>query len=134
MARQAGQEVVQLGELDLELALAGSGATREDVQDELGAINNLQIQRLFEVAELGGREVVVEDNQSRARGASRRMYFTDFAPPHQRGGIGLGGALQHGTHDLGSGAGGELVKFLEQLLCAGDLTWHYRAPARCPAH
>ena len=58
-----GQEVVELGQLDLEPALAGARPPGEDVEDELGAVEGLAAHRVLEVALLGGRELVVEEHQ-----------------------------------------------------------------------
>jgi hypothetical protein len=40
---EAGQGVLELRELDLELAVAALGVLREDVEDELRAIDDLQV-------------------------------------------------------------------------------------------
>src|SRR6202012_3757438 len=40
-ATQAGQQVLQLGQLDLGLALLGGGVLGEDVQDQRGPVDDL---------------------------------------------------------------------------------------------
>src|SRR5687767_3246571 len=55
-------QVLELGELDLELAFARLRATREDVEDQLRAIDDLAIEDAFEVAQLRGAQLVVEDH------------------------------------------------------------------------
>ena len=61
--REPRQPVAQLGELDLELAVPGRGVLREDVEDQLGAVDHAQIEPLREVARLRRRQVLVEDDQ-----------------------------------------------------------------------
>src|SRR5262245_58382094 len=60
-ADQPRQQVFQLRELDLQLALARPRATGEDVEDQLSAIDDLAADRLLDLAQLRGRQLVVED-------------------------------------------------------------------------
>lgn len=62
-ARQPGQSVLQLRELDLELAVGALGALRENVEDELRAVDDLQARAVGEVPGLRRRQVVVEDEK-----------------------------------------------------------------------
>ena len=61
---QPRHQVLQLRELHLELAFARARAPREDVENELRAIDDLPVERLLEVAELRGRQLVVEDHDA----------------------------------------------------------------------
>ena len=73
-AGQPGQQVLQLRELDLPLALARPRAPGKNIEDELSAIDHLAIDPLFDVTELGGGQLVVENHHvhsdARAFGAS----------------------------------------------------------------
>ena len=70
---QPRHEVLELRELDLELAFPRARAAREDVEDQLRAIDDLAVERLLEVAQLRRRQLVVEDDDVDARfGATRR--------------------------------------------------------------
>ena len=60
---QSRQAVAQEGELDLSLALGAARVLGEDVQDHRGAVDGRPTQDVLEVALLGGREVVVEDDR-----------------------------------------------------------------------
>ena len=68
-AAEPRQQVVQLRELHLRLALAGARVQREDVQDQRGPVDHLDPQPLLERAELPGRELL--DRRSRRPRGSR---------------------------------------------------------------
>ena len=59
---QPRQSVAQLGQLDLGLALLRARVLGEDVEDHGGAVDGGAAEELLEVAALGRRELVVEDN------------------------------------------------------------------------
>src|SRR6266498_4854273 len=65
-AGQPRQQVLQLRQLDLNASLGGLRALGEDVQDQLRAVENLQVGGLVDGAHLGGREFAVEDDHVRA--------------------------------------------------------------------
>ena len=54
LPRQARQEVLELRQLDLHLALERARALREDVEDEGAAVDDLALAALLEVALLSG--------------------------------------------------------------------------------
>ena len=53
---------LELGEFDLCLGLGGAGAAGEDLEDDLGAVHNADVDGLGEVVGLDGAEFVVEDD------------------------------------------------------------------------
>jgi hypothetical protein len=53
-ADEPRHEVLELRELDLQLAFAGARAPREDIENELRAVDHPPIERRFEVAQLRG--------------------------------------------------------------------------------
>src|SRR5262249_57945131 len=57
------QVVLELRKLDLELSLGADGVLREDVEDQLRAIDDARLQRVLEVALLRGLELVVDDER-----------------------------------------------------------------------
>ena len=61
-ADQPRQQVFQLRELDLQLAFARPRAPREDVENELRAIDDLAADCLFDLPQLRRRQLVVEDD------------------------------------------------------------------------
>ena len=60
---QARQHVFQLRQLHLQLAFPGLRVFRENVEDELGAVNHPGVDQLFDVALLRGGEVVIEQQK-----------------------------------------------------------------------
>ncbi len=63
---------------------AGAGA--EDLQDETGAVDDLGIQRLLEIALLHGRQPVVDNDQPDPLLLHRLLHALDHALADQRGG------------------------------------------------
>ena len=49
-ADQARGQMLQLGQLDLQLALVALGALREDVEDQAGTVEHPHVQALFQIA------------------------------------------------------------------------------------
>ena len=74
--------VLELGELDLELALRGVRVGGEDVQDHRGAVHDRGVERLLEVALLARRELVVGDDDVRVGRLDRALQFLDLAAAH----------------------------------------------------
>src|ERR1700745_3962885 len=64
-AHQAAADVLQLRELDFELALEASGALREDVEDQAIAIEHTALDELLEIALLARGERVVDEDDVR---------------------------------------------------------------------
>ena len=61
-ADQARQQVLQLRQLHLQLTFPCPGATREDVENDLGAIEHLDAEHFADLAQLRWCQFVVEDN------------------------------------------------------------------------
>src|SRR6185369_14161944 len=73
VSRQPRQEVLELGELDLQLPFDALRALREDVEDELAPVDHAnrrlasrrRVEAALEVSLLGGAQRIVEDDQVR---------------------------------------------------------------------
>ena len=90
-ADEPRQQVLQLRELDLQLAFARPGAAREDVEDQLRAVDDLAAERLLEVAQLRRAQLVVEDDDVDAQLVARRRASALTLPlPRNVAGSGLG--------------------------------------------
>ena len=103
-AGKAGQHVFELRELNLQLAFARAGVASKDVEDELRAVEHAARQRGLEVAQLRGREIVIEKNEIGLRGSDDAGDLLYFAGTNERGRIGLGAALHKLGGDLAAGA------------------------------
>src|SRR3989304_3388426 len=80
MAGEAREQILELGQLDLELPLPRSGALGENIQNEPGPINHLSAKGGFEISLLGTGQVIVEDDKIHA-----------LLPPPSPGPIGVRG-------------------------------------------
>ena len=70
---QAGLQVAQLRNLDLQLAFERAGALRKDVENKLAPIDNAQLEFVFQIAGLGRAEASSKITSGRrlARARSR---------------------------------------------------------------
>jgi len=75
--------VIQLRELDLQLAFGAPRALRENVEDQRGSIDDAARQRFFEVALLHAGEHVIEDDEIGAARGFALGDFGDFAAPRE---------------------------------------------------
>ena len=79
---EPGQHVFQLRHFYLQLAFPRSGPAGEDVQNELGAVNDSQVAVIGDGAHLRGREFLVEDEQICGQAHTGQHNFQEFALPH----------------------------------------------------
>ena len=107
---EARELVLELGELDLELALAGAGVAGEDVEDELRAIDDVAGQAGFDVAKLRRGKVVIEQDERRVGAGDGADDFFDFAFADEARGVGFLPALDERGDDGGTGRAGELFE------------------------
>ena len=61
-AAQSLLQVLELGQLDLRLALLRLRVLGEDVEDQRGPVDGLDLELVLEVPQLGGRELAVDDD------------------------------------------------------------------------
>ena len=101
-AAQTGQEVAQLGQLDLGLALPGAGVLGEDVQDQRGPVDDLDLELLLQLAQLPGRELAVGDDGVGAGGLHRLAQLGDLARAHEGARVGVLAPLDEPVEDLGA--------------------------------
>ncbi len=108
---EAGQHVFELGEFDLEFARTGLGALGEDVEDDLGAIDDVDADLGFEVAGLDRGKVAVEDDEVCADGLGVEGDFLDFAFADDGLGVGTGAFLEDGFEDFAPGGFDQATEF-----------------------
>ncbi len=120
-AAQAGNQIAELRQFDLQPAFQTQGALGEDVENQLGAVHDADPEQVFQGAALGGGQVVVENHQ---RGAGGGGFFgnlgglapadigggMDVAQPADGladnagpGGVGQRAQLPQGVFDFGAG-------------------------------
>ena len=92
--------VLELGELDLELAVRALGVAGEDVEDHGGAVDDGQPQLLLEVALLARRQLVVAGDHVGVGALGRLLDLLDLARPEVGVGVRalavLDGLADHG--------------------------------------
>jgi hypothetical protein len=110
---QARHHVVQLRQLDLQLAFPGSRVPRKDVEDELRAIDHPPLDNLFDVALLGWTEVVIEQEHVGIDGSGSARNFLEFAGAYQSCRIGAIAPLQDFANDSCPRAFGKGAQFGE---------------------
>src|SRR5690606_27881482 len=78
-AAQPGQEVTELRQFDLCLALPAARVLGEDVQDQGGAVDDLDPGLLLQVAQLARGQLAVADHRVRAGGGDHVAQFVELA-------------------------------------------------------
>ena len=107
-AHQARGEMLELRELDLQLALVAARALREDVEDEARAVDDAALEPPLEVALLRGRELMVEDDDARAGVRARSRNLVDLARSGEQRGVGAGAPALHDRAHVDAGTRSEL--------------------------
>jgi hypothetical protein len=83
----------------------------KNIQDQLRAVQYAAGKCGFKIAQLCGREVVVEENQIGLGGSHHRGNLFNLPGADQSGRIGTSSTLKHfGSHHT-TGAGNQLAKF-----------------------
>ena len=116
LAGEPRQHVLKLRQLDLQLAFAGARVAGKDVQNELRPVENPAGKLGLEVAQLGRRQVVVEEHQVGLGRGDDPGNLLDFARADQRGRIGMGTALQDLGNDYRAGARDQFAKLGQRFV------------------
>ena len=96
LARQARSQVFELSQFDLQLAGQAAGALGKDVENQLAAVDDLEIQGFFQVTLLGGGQVVVKDDRAGAGFHRQLLHLSDLAGTDESGRV---DALAQGLND-----------------------------------
>ena len=114
---------------DLELGFLGLGAGGEDVEDEFGAVDDFDavaaegaeffVDEGFEAADLGGGEVVVEDDDVGGFFAGEEGDFLGLAGADVEAGVEAVAVLDDFGDDFGAGGFGEGVELAEGVAGVG---------------
>ena len=113
---QARQEMLQLRELNLELAFASPGALSKDVENQRGPIQHLALENFFEIAALGGRQIVIEDHRVHVVLLALRCEFIRLAAADERAGHRGIQLLRPATDDLAARRGRQLLQLGHGIL------------------
>ena len=89
----AGEVVLELGQLHLELALGRVGMVGEDVEDDRRAIDDRHVERLLDVALLARQQLVVAGHEVGVAVLDRLLELLELAATEVAVGIGLLAAL-----------------------------------------
>ena len=90
--------------------------TGEDVEDQLRAVDDSRMNLALNIALLGRREIVIEENQVGGNRGRRAFDFFQLPFANQRGGIGLVAVLQEFTRDLGASTERERTQLRQRFL------------------
>ena len=116
LPHQARQEVRELGQLDLELPLAGPRALGEDVEDQGRPVDDPKLQRSRQVSLLDGREGIVGDQKTGAQRPGERPDLFDLAFPEVKAGVRRAALLDDAGDHFRPGALGQAAQLLHRLL------------------
>ena len=112
-ADESGFLVVEVGELDLQGALARAGALAEDLEDQAGAVEHLQVPGLFEIALLTGTERSVDDDEFDPQFGELAFQFLDLALAEQGGWPRIGQRDDRAADDIERNGGGKPDRLIE---------------------
>src|SRR5205814_2869710 len=119
---QARQAILELRQLDLQLAVRAPRTLREDVEDELRAIDDAQRGRLADVTGLRRGEIAIEDEQVSVEGHRAHEDLLQLAFTDERARIDLAPPLQDRVEDLDAGGARELAQLGHRILRGGART------------
>ena len=110
------QQMLELGQLDLQLAFAGSGALGEDIEDERGPVEHLAFEDSFQVAALGRGKLIVENDGVNLMVAAESGELSRLAAANESGGHRGFQFLRAVAEDLRARGRGEFTEFFEGIL------------------
>jgi hypothetical protein len=112
---QPGQQMLQLGQLDLQFAFFCPSALGKNIENQRGAIEHLAIKKFFEVAALGRGKFVVKNDSIDIRFAAVLGKLIGFAFADESAGAGRGKFLHAIANNLAPGGNGQFGKFLQRI-------------------
>jgi hypothetical protein len=115
---QPRKHVFELRKFDLQLALTSAGVPREDIEDQLGAINNAGVNNALDIALLRRREIVVEQNNVGGNRGRRARDLFELSFADQCGRVGSVLALGKFSGNLRARARGQRPEFVKRFFGA----------------
>ena len=113
---QPRQQIVQLRQLHLQLAFPRARPPRENIQDQLGPVEHLDVQRPLQIALLRGRQIAVENDHRGVVKMNLALQLLHFAGADQSGRIRAGAALDLAFGDLRAGAHRQRLQLFQRFL------------------
>ena len=104
---QTRQHVLQLGQLDLSLTLAGLSVLCKDVENQGGAVDDLHLDDVLEGAALGGGQLGVDNHCVGAGGLHDVLELQGLAGAEEGARVWLEAALNQAVQHLGAGGLGQ---------------------------
>ena len=118
LARQARLQITELRDLDLEFAFERVRALRENIEDQLAAIDHTDLEFVLEIARLRGTERVVENRERRALRLRQFAHLAGLALADESARIRRLQALPNDAGNFGAGALGQCFQFVERFFAA----------------
>ena len=115
---QAGQQIIQLRQLHLQLTFPRAGAPREYVQDQLRSIQDLAMERVLQIALLGGSEFGIEHHHVGLVAFHQAPQLVELTGPDQGSGIRRRPRLDDGFLDAGAGRVRQSLQLFERFFSA----------------
>ena len=113
-AGKTGKKVLVLRQFHLGAGIGSLRPGGEDVEDEVGTVENLPSQLAFDVAQLSGGEFVVEDHYVHLRTVGEvGLDLLQFSGTDERAGVGRVELLPEALDHPGSGRLGEELQLVE---------------------
>jgi len=112
VSRKPRQHVVELGQFNLQPALTCSRPAGEDIENELRAVDDLDLQLFFQIALLRRRQILIENDYRRAGRGDGSRQLANLSRSDERGGLDLVACLDVTLGDAGPDARGEFGQLL----------------------
>jgi hypothetical protein len=113
---QARQEVLQLGELDLQLAFLCARPPGKNVENQLRPVDHFPVNRILDLSQLRGCQLIVEYDHVDVHLGARRSQRHNLSGTQKGRRIGLGSLLQNAEDDNSAGRFGQACKLVEGTL------------------
>jgi len=118
LAREPRLKVTELRDFDLQLALERVRALRENVENELAAIDHANLELVLEIARLRGAERVVENRERRAFRGRQLAHLARLALADKSARVRRLQALPNNAGNFGASALSQSFEFVERFFAA----------------
>lgn len=109
------QHVVELGQFNLQSAFPCSRPAGENIENELRAVDDLDLQLFFQIALLRRRQILIEDDYGRAGRGDGSRQLANLSRSDERCGLELVACLDVALGDAGADARSELGQLLQRF-------------------